>query len=377
MKTSSMSQEEHIYLHALRSLPLFGDKSLRKVITAFGSAKDAWLAKEYPSSLALTPKPRESFVHRHTHVPSPEATFEKLCADGTRLLTIHDALYPRLLKEIPDHPYFLYIRGHFDWESLNHRPAIAIVGSRKFTAYGEQVALRLAYDLTQAGCIVVSGLAFGIDKKAHTGALDAKGATLAVLGGGIDDPSIAPRSNYHLAQNILPEGALVSEHPPGTTILPAYFALRNRIIAGICHGTLVIEAAEGSGSLITATLALDYNREVFAIPGSIFSPTSSGTHMLLKHGAKLVTHARDILEEIAPEKVSVTKNAPQKKRDLSGLSPQVQKIYQALSHEPVHINTLAKSTGISIGEAQSALTLLELQGFARNIGAMQYIATPL
>ena len=312
-----MSQEEHIYLHALRSLPLFGDKSLRKVITAFGSAKDAWLAKEYPSSLALTPKPRESFVHRHTHVPSPEATFEKLCADGTRLLTIHDALYPRLLKEIPDHPYFLYVRGHFDWESLNHRPAIAIVGSRKFTAYGEQVALRLAYDLTQAGCIIVSGLAFGIDKKAHTGALDAKGATLAVLGGGIDDPSIAPRSNYHLAQNILPEGALVSE------------------------------------------------------------PTSSGTHMLLKHGAKLVTHARDILEEIAPEKISVTKNVPQKKRDLSGLSPQVQKIYQALSHEPVHINTLAKSTGISIGEAQSALTLLELQGFARNIGAMQYIATPL
>ncbi|MCW1888247.1 MAG: DNA-processing protein DprA [Candidatus Moranbacteria bacterium] len=372
-----MSQEEYIYLHALRSLPLFGDKSLRKVIATFGSARDAWLAKEFPSSLELAPKPKESFAKRHTYNPSPEVAYQKLSADGIRLLTIHDSSYPRLLKEIPDHPYLLYVRGQFDWHELDHKPSIAIVGSRKFTAYGEQVALRLAYDLSQAGFIVISGLAFGIDKKAHTGALDAKGITLAVLGGGIDNQSIAPRSNYTLAQSILTKGALISEHPPGTTILPAYFALRNRIIAGMCHGTLVIEAAEGSGSLITATLALDYNREVFAIPGSIFSPSSNGTHMLLKHGAKLVTHARDIIEEIAPERISKPKNAPTQKRDLSGLSPQVQKIYRALSHEPTHLNTITRATGLSIGEVQSGLTLLELQGFVKNIGAMQYIRTPL
>ncbi len=372
-----MSSKDLPYLHALRSLPSLGDKSLRNILSVFEGPKEAWESTNTPSTLTLPPRAHESYMARHTYIPSPDDHFAKLSQTGIEILTVNDSRYPALLREIPDHPYLLYVRGDFDWESLNHKPAIAIVGSRKFTPYGEQVALRLAYDLTQAGFIVISGLAFGIDKKAHMGALDAHGETLAVLGGGIADQDIAPRSNLTLAKNILTHGALISEHPPGTDIMPAYFALRNRIIAGMSHGTLVIEAAEGSGSLITAKLALDYNREVFAVPGSIFSPTSSGTHSLLKRGAKLVSHAHDVIEEIAPELSRKNTSPAQKERDLDGLSQQEQKIYQALSHEPAHLNVLARHTGQSISEIQSTLTLLEIKGFAKNIGTMQYIRTPL
>jgi DNA processing protein len=369
-----MHPEELIYLHALRSLPSFGDKSLRKLLDVFVSAKSAWDATHIPSTLLLSPKTKESFLDRHNYIPNPEKHYEILTSQGIEIITKNDTRYPKLLLEIPDYPYLLYVRGNFDWNSLNQKSAIAIVGSRKFTSYGEQVALRLAYDLTQAGYIVVSGLAFGIDRKAHEGALDAEGSTVAVLGGGIDDAGIAPRSNFSLAKNILKNGALISEHPPGVEMLPAYFAIRNRIIAGMCQGTLVIEAAEGSGSLITASLALDYNREVFAIPGSIFSPTSTGTHALIRAGAKLVTHAKDIIEEIHPGSYqeNIPLQDPVKKIDLTPLE---EKVYKILTHEPEHLNILARHTGLSINEIQSTLTLLEIKGLARNIGAMQYIRT--
>lgn len=268
------------------------------------------------------------------------------------------------------------MRGNFDWGSLGTTPTIAIVGSRKFTSYGEQVALRLAYDLTQAGFIVISGLAFGIDRKAHEGALDAQGTTLAVLGGGINDKSISPRSNFTLAKQILSKGALISEHPPQTDILPAFFALRNRIIAGMCQGTLVIEAAEGSGSLITAHLALDYNRDVFAVPGSIFSPTSTGTHDLLKKGAKLVTHARDIIEELTPESSILETPSTKRETEKIDLPPKEEQVYKILTHEPTHLNIIARHTGLSISDIQATLTLLEIKGLVKNIGAMQYIRTP-
>ena len=239
------------------------------------------------------------------------------------------------------------MRGNFDWSSLEHKPLVAIVGSRKFTPYGEQVALRLSHDLAEAGVIVVSGLAFGIDKKAHEGSLDASGETFAVLGGGLIDKDIAPRSHVTLAEKIMKSGALISEYPPHTEIMPGNFPARNRIIAGLIQGIIVIEAAEKSGSLITATLALEYNRDVFAVPGSIFSPVSQGTHALIKRGAKLVTHVQDILEELRLVTDTVTDNST---RPLLELNETEQLIFTKLSHDHQEIRSLLQATTLPIGE---------------------------
>jgi DNA processing protein len=369
-----MHELELSSLHALRSLPAVGDKTIRLLVTHFGSGEAAW---EYSGSFAITgisKKAEESLTKKQTLL-NRASLWAELEKEAITILHAEDPLYPKLLKEIPDHPLLLYVRGAFDWVTFENKPTIAIVGSRKFTAYGEQVALRLSYDLAQAGFVVISGLAFGIDKKAHLGTLEATGETLAVLGGSITDADIAPRSNLSLAQKILETGALVSEYPPHTPIFAGNFPMRNRIIAGLARGVLVIEATEKSGSLITATLALDYNREVFAIPGSIFSPASTGTNTLLKRGAKLITHVNDILEEfnLMHHDQASSDQKPDRKIDLP---PQEEKVYKLLTHEPEHINSLARHTGLGVNEIQSILTLLEIKGLVKNIGAMQYIRNP-
>jgi DNA processing protein len=369
-----MNELELSSLHALRSLPYIGDKTLRLLVTHFGSGQAAW---EHTGSFdinGINKTAQASLINKNTLL-NRELLWRALLDDSISILHADDELYPELLREIPDHPLLLYVRGNFDWSAFGKQPTIAIVGSRKFTAYGEQVALRLSYDLAQAGFIVISGLAFGIDKKAHTGTLEASGITLAVLGGSVIDDDIAPRSNLTVAKKIMESGALISEYPPHTPIHAGNFPMRNRIIAGLSLGVLVIEATEKSGSLITAHLALDYNREVFAVPGSIFSPVSSGTNALLKRGAKVVTHVNDILEEF-----NLIQNQEEESNSFSNkkidLPPNEQKVYTVLSHEPEHLNVLARHTGLSVSEIQSVLTLLEIKGLAKNIGAMQYIRNP-
>jgi len=366
-----MLSSELASLHALRSLPHIGDKTLRLLVDFFGSGQTAW---EYTESLTLpglTRAATHSLATRDIHLR--ETLWSELEKESITVLHADDPLYPKLLREIPDHPLLLYVRGDFDWSLLNQRPTLAIVGSRKFTAYGEQVAERLSYDLAQAGFIIISGLAFGIDKKAHTGTLEAHGTTLAILGGGITDSDIAPRSHLTLAKKILETGALISEYPPHTEIHPGNFPARNRIIAGLAQGVLVIEAAEKSGSLITASLALDYNREVFAIPGSIFSPVSTGTHLLLKRGAKLVTHAHDILEELAPQLPLQVTSIEEEAVSHVDLSQNEITTLKALTHEVIDMHVLIQKTSLPINELQAALTLLELKGLAKNIGSMQYM----
>jgi DNA processing protein len=359
------------FVYALSTIPGIGNKTLRRLVEHFGSGAAVWEADAAALAAVkgLGPKAIETLVARRAAI-HPDQEWEKITRQGIDVLAFTDDRYPRLLKEIPDGPALLYVRGNYSWEE---KPLIAIVGSRKFTRYGEQAAYRFATDLAAAGYVVVSGLAFGIDAIAHKAALDAGAETLAVLGGGIDDTSISPRSHLPLSRAIMNAGALISEYRPGTIANEGTFPARNRIVAGMCLGTLIIEAAERSGALITTRLALDYNREVFAVPGSIFSPASLGTNNLIKAGAKIVTSVQDILEEFPlPEKTFTSHQivAPAKNNTLS---PEEQKILRGLSHEPTHVDKIIKAARLETPSVISTLALLEIKGLVKNLGGMHYI----
>lgn len=292
-------EEQHLYLHALRSIPGMTDKGLRKILFSFkNDAKKAWESNSLPSSLLLGNTLNKGWQEKHSLIPDIFAHANILEQQNIYIITETDSLYPPLLKETPDHPYFLYVRGTLP---SSKQPLLAVVGSRKFTAYGKQACESLIKELNTAGIGIVSGLALGIDKIAHQTSIDFGYPTWAVLASGVDDAGITPISHQQLGKEIIKNGALLSEFPPGSIPKPENFPQRNRIIAGMTLGTLVIEAAERSGSLITARLALEYDREVFAVPGSIFSEVSQGTNALLKSGAIPVTNATDIVSILSPE----------------------------------------------------------------------------
>ncbi|MFZ1626273.1 MAG: DNA-processing protein DprA [Candidatus Moraniibacteriota bacterium] len=357
---------ESLAFHLLNRLPGCGAKTIRLLVGHFGSAKAAW---EASSTDWGTLQPRLLALSQHRSTFTPEAEAHELLQHGIDVITFTDLRFPKLLSEIPDAPALLYVRGGF--RQWNERPLLALVGSRKFTHYGRQVAQELTRALSQAGYVIVSGLAFGIDAIAHEAALEMNGVTLAILGSGIDDQSISPQSHLSLAKDILPDGVLLSELAPGTNASVGTFPARNRIMAGMCQGIIVIEAAEGSGSLITARLALDYNREVFAVPGSIFSPSSTGTHQLIQDGARLVTGIQDILKELSVgERPTPTADTPE--TILSDLDSDERLIYQTLSHEGLHIDNLIATVRLETMRVNMALTRLELRGLVKNIGNMHY-----
>ncbi|KKQ52766.1 MAG: protecting protein DprA protein [Parcubacteria group bacterium GW2011_GWD2_38_11] len=296
-----------------------------------------------------------------------ENEWEKLQQENILAVSLDDPRYPALLKQIPDNPYLVYMKGDLTCLDL---PLIAIVGSRKLTQYGSQVTRGFARDLANSGVCVVSGLAFGVDAMAHLGALSAKGKTIAVLGNSLDKASIAPRTNFQLSEDILAGGGLlITEFPVKTSASIGTFPARNRIMAGMSLGTLVVEAAEKSGSLITANLALDYNRDVFAVPGSIFSPQSTGTHLLIKAGAKLVTCAEDVLAELRLESVE---KIPEKTANLK-LTDDEKKVYTVLSHESLHIDRISKLTKLETSTISSILAMMEIKGAIKNVGGQNYI----
>ncbi|MDP2838137.1 MAG: DNA-processing protein DprA [Candidatus Moranbacteria bacterium] len=366
----SMPDDDHVYAHAFLHLRHIGSETLKACITHFGDLKTAWLASATAiQAVTKIPQSKKDEIIAHRDNIDPEAAWQKLVAADIRLLTLHDETFPALLREIPDAPYTLYTKGNFDWGKA---PAmVAVVGSRKFTAYGEQVATRLSTDLTQAGFLVVSGLAFGIDSIAHEAVLAAGGETIAVLGSGLHH--ISPSSHAPLAKKIMGQGAVISEYPPFMAGNSWTFPLRNRIIAGMTLGTIVIEAAERSGSLITASCALDYNREVFAVPGSILSPYSVGTNQLIKRGAKLVTGVQDILEEFSEHRLLQTPGKEAANQHIPGLSPEEQTLLSLLSHEPLHIDSIITRAKLSSATTGSLLTLLEIKGLAKNVGGMHYV----
>lgn len=270
------------------------------------------------------------------------------------VVAVGDARFPDALLQTADPPNLLWIEGDI---ALLAWPSIAIVGSRNATPQGLENARAFAAHLGRQGFAIVSGLALGIDGAAHAGALDAGAATVAVIGCGVD--VVYPLRHRALAARIAAEGALVSELPLGTPALAAHFPQRNRIIAGLARGTLVVEAAVQSGSLITARLAAEANREVFAIPGSIHSPQARGCHALIKQGAKLVDRADDILEELgAPAPTTVAATAP------AGPTPRGREdpLLEALGHDPIGLDALVARTGESAGTLAAKLLELELAG---------------
>lgn len=274
------------------------------------------------------------------------------------IITMLDACYPTYLREIADSPPILYIKGELT--SLSGRPSLAMVGSRKATTLGKQNAFRLARELATQGVTIVSGLAHGIDGQAHRGALaTTSGQTIAVLASGLD--TIYPSHHYALSQEIIGRGALISEFPLATKPLPQHFPRRNRIISGLCLGAIIVEAAPKSGSLITARYALEQNREVFALPGPMNSPQSTGCHQLIQDGAKLVTGIEDILVEcprIYKLQTSSYHGSKQKAEQTSGIG----QLLDILEYVPMPMDILIEKSGLTPDQVSSMLIELEVSG---------------
>ena len=290
--------------------------------------------------------------------------------DRHHILTVADADYPELLRRIDEPPVLLYINGNPDVLDL---PSLAIVGSRNPTNGGARNAHDFAQHLGSAGFCIVSGLAQGIDAAAHHGALDGGAATIAFLGNGID--RIYPAVNQELACAIAAHGALVSEFPLGVLPQRRHFPQRNRLISGISLGTIVVEAARRSGSLITARLAGEQGREVFALPGSIHNPLARGCHQLIRQGAKLVETAEDIVSELAPLAAHVLQNAVEstaKRTSSENDDEEYQALVKFLSHDPIHVDELVRQSGLTIDEVSSMLLILELEGKVEKLAGGHY-----
>jgi len=283
-------------------------------------------------------------------------------------VTIQDERFPRNLKEIYDPPPFLYVKGEL-WEKDNL--SLAVVGSRNASSYGKAMTKRLSRTLTERGFTIVSGLARGIDTCAHRGALEGGGRTLAVLGSGID--LIYPWENKGLAEVITRHGAIVSEFPLGTQPEAINFPPRNRIISGFSLGAVIVEASFRSGSLITARMALEQGREVFAVPGNVDSPWSKGTNRLIKEGAKLIMDPDDIIEEVLPQYKAPITSRQEKPPETKGLTPEGRKIFDLLDSNPLHIDHLIQHSGLRPNLVSSLLLELELKEFVKQLPGKMFI----
>ena len=335
----------------------------------FGAAELALLAAESPD-LALLDRPQRATLARlglaagtaNWFLAPDEARVDSdlrwLENAGVALLAATAANYPEMLRRAPDAPAVLYVRGNV---AALAEPQLAMVGSRNPTAGGVATAREFAAWFARAGLSICSGLALGIDAACHEGALSVDGLTVAVLAHGLDE--IYPRENESLARRIAGSGALLSEFPPGTPPLAHRFPRRNRIIAGLSHGTLVIEAARESGSLITARLAGDAGREVFAIPGSIHNPLARGCHQLIRQGAKLVERAEDVLSELKISLVAqLVATPPGAPKNTATLDKDYKILLDALAFEPASVDSLIERTGMNSESIASMLLILELDG---------------
>jgi DNA processing protein len=368
---------------SLNMTPFVGPRASAKLLERFGSAENVFHATRGElESLRLKPISIESIIKKEFH-DKAEEELENVKKLGGDVLILDDGSYPFLLREISDPPITLYVRGN--WQACFESPCIAVVGSRRCSTYGENASLMLSRDLAERGITIVSGFARGIDTAAHRGAIAGHGKTIAVLGTGIDE--VYPKENAKLVDEILASGgAIVSQFPLGTPPLKENFPYRNRVISGLSYGVLVIEASERSGSLITARLAVEQNREVFSVPGNITSKNSFGTNYLIKDGAKLVQQWQDVVNELPHEIAS--KILPPKLDDDSAEAefiPQIElipadmteneaKIWSLISSdEPTHLDVLIEITGLSVGDLLNALLGLEMRDLIREVTAKRYV----
>lgn len=366
-----MAVDDLKYWLAFSRIPSIGRVRFKRLSDHFADLGEAWRAPLSQLELAgLDRRSAEAVVAARGRI-EPEREMERTLAAGVQALRWKDASYPALLREIYDLPPVLYVKGAL---TEAHRWAVSVVGTRRATAYGREAAERFAGDLARQGITVVSGLARGIDTAAHRAALRAGGQTVAVFGCGLD--VIYPKENASLAQEIAQQGALVSEHPLGVEPKPENFPRRNRIMSGLSLGVLVVEADEASGALITAGLALEQGRDVFAVPGNVFSPTSRGTHRLIQDGAKLVQGAQDIIEELNLNLVAASgqeRPAAPQAAQMPLPEPGEAQLLRVLSQEPTHIDEVRRRSGLPIAAVSSALAMLELKGLVRQVGGMNYV----
>ena len=340
----------------LLGTPGVGAESARKLLAAFGPPEAVFRQERAALHAVVGPRLAHALLTPPDDLATAiEATTAWLAGGTNRhLLSLDDPRFATELLQMADPPLLLYVLGQV--ETLQHPKRLAIVGSRNPTPQGEQNARQFAQALGEAGVCVVSGLALGIDGAAHEGALAGGAPTLAVVGTGLD--RVYPKRHLALAHRIAEQGALISEYPLGTPPLPANFPRRNRLIAGLSQGTLVVEAALHSGSLITARLAAEQGREVFAIPGSIHAPQSRGCHALIRQGAKLVESAQDILEDL---RITTPGTAARPARIADPLADP-EGLLDAMGFDPVSLDALQARTGLDTGTLQARLLELELQG---------------
>ena len=360
-----MELEQLKYWLAFNKVRGIGRVRFKLLENHFDSMEAAWSASESELRAAGLDRRTIRSVADGRQKFDPDAEAELLLKSGARAFTWHDDDYPAQLKEIYDLPPLIYVKGNL---TPDDERSVAVVGTRNPSHYGRQVAEQLVYDIASAGVTIVSGLARGVDGIAHRIALDAGQRTIAVLGSGVD--IIYPREHTSLSERIAENGALISELTLGTRPDARNFPRRNRIMSGMTLGTLVIEAGARSGALITARQALEENREVFAVPGSIFSPNSEGTNRLIRESAaKLVTACEDVLEELNLSAVA-------QQIEMAALFPEDEneaELLRYITFDPVHVDDVCRSSGRSAPDVSSTLAMMELKGLVRQVGGMNYV----
>ena len=371
-----MHPDDYLGWLALALTPGLGARTAGKLLRELGSPDAIFNASL--TALEGQNLPAQVAQALHSRRPLSDAARElaQVQAIGCHLLTWDEPSYPARLREIYDPPPLLYVRGNVE---LLSRHSISVVGARRPTPYGNQMAERISKDLSDRGLVIASGLARGIDASAHRGALASpRGATIGVLGCGID--VVYPKENKKIFEQIEQRGAIVSEFPIGTFPAPQNFPIRNRIIAGMSLGVVVVEGAQYSGSLITARLAMEFGREVFAVPGHVTQPSSFGPNQLIKQGAKLITGWEDVVEELpTPVRAELmpVEDVPHEERSAlveEALSPTERPLYGLLTvDEARHVDDLVENSGLTSSEVLAALFDMELRGVVRQLPGKQFV----
>ena len=357
--------EKQTYWVGFNLIRGIGAVRMKNLLDYYGSLEIAWNA---PASgliaAGLPARIVENFLQVRSKI-NLEVVMERISALGVKVYTWEDEIYPKRLKEIAQPPPVLFVKGSInvedDW-------AVSVVGTRRVTPYGRQVATEVARFLAENGVTVISGLARGVDAIAHQTAIQSGGRTIAVLGSGVD--VIYPPEHRKLAEEIIAQGAVISDYPMGTQPESSNFPPRNRIIAGLSLATIVVEAGERSGALITAKFAVEQGRDVFAVPGSILTPQSDGTNRLIEDGARPLLRMNEILEVLKLE------NIPEKQANRKSISatPEEKKLLQFLSQEPKHIDEICNLSVLPIQTISATLTMMELKGLVLHVGGMNYVA---
>lgn len=363
------STHERVMWLALHLVPGLGNVAFRNLLKRFGTPMEI-LERDVAELMevdGLRQETAQNIAHKVFTI-DPVKTFQEVERVGARILLYSDPLYPPLLKEIHDPPMILYVKGQDI--PLNHS-FVAVVGSRNPTSYGLKAAENLGQGLARRGLGVVSGMARGIDCAAHWGCLGGRGFTIAVMGTGID--RIYPESNEKLYHQIVEKGAVITEFPPNTPPEPKNFPIRNRIISGLGKGVAVVEATMKSGSLITASLALEQGREIFAVPGSIASFKSTGCHFLIKQGARLIENSDDILDELGLNYSHVPKTDTFKETRHPPMEESERAVYDLIGDYPIHIDEIARQGNLAPGQVSGTLMKMELKGVIRQLPGKMFV----